>query len=90
MDMTTEEIKALQRELGVTPDGIIGPITRAAAEAKLAADAELFGESDPSVINPQLASIANTEGIVRGSDTANLTTASDDEVVVNEEEETKK
>ena len=50
--MTTEEIKALQRELGVTPDGIIGPITRAAAEAKLAADAELFGESDLSVINP--------------------------------------
>jgi peptidoglycan hydrolase-like protein with peptidoglycan-binding domain len=74
MDMTTEEIKALQRELGVTPDGIIGPITRAAAEAKLAADAELFGESDPSVVNPQLASIANTEGIVRGNDTVDVTT----------------
>ena len=72
--MTTEEIKALQRELGVTPDGIIGPITRAAAEAKLAADAELFGESDPSVVNPQLASIANTEGIVRGNDTVDVTT----------------
>ena len=72
--MTTEEIKALQRELGVTPDGIIGPITRAAAEAKLAADAELFGESDPSVTNPQLASIANTEGIVRGNDTTTVTT----------------
>jgi peptidoglycan hydrolase-like protein with peptidoglycan-binding domain len=74
MDMTTEEIKALQRELGVTPDGIIGPVTRAAAEAKLAADAELFGESDPSVVNPQLASIANTEGIVRGNDTVDVTT----------------
>jgi len=87
MDMTTEEIKALQRELGVTPDGIIGPITRAAAEAKLAGDALVFGESDPLTINPQLASIVNTEGLVRGNDTANLTTASDDEVVVNEEEE---
>lgn len=90
MDMTTEEIKALQRELGVNPDGIIGPETRAAAEAKLAGDALVFGESDPSTINPQLASIVNTEGLVRGNDTANLTTASDDEVVVNgEEEETK-
>ena len=87
MDMTTEEIKALQRELGVTPDGIIGPITRAAAEAKLAADAELFGESDPSVTNPKLASIANTEGIVRGNDTTTVTTEpeeSDDEEEVTE------
>ena len=33
--MTTEEIKELQRELGVTPDGIIGPITRAAAKEKI-------------------------------------------------------
>lgn len=85
--MTTEEIKALQRELGVTPDGIIGPITRAAAEAKLAADAELFGESDPSVTNPKLASIANTEGIVRGNDTTTVTTEpeeSDDEEEVTE------
>ena len=90
--MTTEEIKALQRELGVTPDGIIGPETRAAAEAKLAADAELFGESDPLVTNPQLASIANTEGIVRGSDTANVTTESeesDDEEEVTENIEEK-
>ena len=92
MDMTTEEIKALQRELGVTPDGIIGPETRAAAEAKLAADAELFGESDPLVTNPQLASIAYTEGIVKGSDTANVTTESeesDDEEEVTENIEEK-
>ena len=74
MDMTTEEIKALQRELGVTPDGIIGPETRAAAEAKLTADAKLFGELDPSVTNPQLASIANTTGLVRGNDTVDVTT----------------
>ena len=71
--MTTEEIKALQRELGVTPDGIIGPETRAAAEAKLTADAKLFGELDPSVTNPQLASIANTTGLVRGNDTVDVT-----------------
>ena len=92
MDMTTEEIKALQRELGVTPDGIIGPITRAAAEAKLAADAELFGESDPSVTNPKLASIANTEGIVRGNDTVDVTTEpvdDDDEEEVTENIEDK-
>ena len=74
MDMTTDEIKALQRELGVTPDGIIGPETRAAAEAKLTADAKLFGELDPSVTNPQLASIANTTGLVRGNDTVDVTT----------------
>ena len=34
--MTVEEIKALQEELGVTVDGIIGPETKAAAEAKIA------------------------------------------------------
>ena len=35
--MTKAEIIALQKELGVTADGIIGPITRAAAEAAKAA-----------------------------------------------------
>ncbi len=74
--MTTEEIKALQRELGVTPDGIIGPITRAAAEAKIrgsrsideaAAQAEKFG------------AIANTTGLVRGIDAATVSTESEDE-----------
>ena len=63
--MTTEEIKELQRELGVTPDGIIGPITRAAAKEKIecsrsideaAAQAEKFGD------------VANTTGLVRGED----------------------
>ena len=33
--MTKQEIIALQNELGVTPDGIIGPQTRAAAAAKI-------------------------------------------------------
>lgn len=80
--MTTEEIKALQRELGVTPDGIIGPNTRAAAEAKIQgsrsiaeaqAQAEKFGD------------ITNTEGLVRGSDTS----VSEPEVVVPKEGDTK-
>ena len=87
MDMTTEEIKALQRELGVTPDGIIGPITRAAAEAKINSEAELFGEADASVINPTLSQVANTEGLVRGSDTVDVTTEL--EVVVPKEGDTK-
>jgi|TARA_B100000902_G_scaffold348583_1_gene356593 peptidoglycan hydrolase-like protein with peptidoglycan-binding domain len=82
MEMTTEEIKALQRELGVTPDGIIGPNTRAAAEAKIQgsrsiaeaqAQAEKFGD------------ITNTEGLVRGSDTS----VSEPEVVVPKEGDTK-
>ena len=34
--MTVEEIKALQEELGVTVDGVIGPETKAAAEARIA------------------------------------------------------
>lgn len=34
--MTTEEIKALQAELGVTPDGVWGPNTQAAYEASQA------------------------------------------------------
>ena len=65
--MTTEEIKALQKELGVTADGIIGPITRAAAQDKIegsrsideaAAQAEKFG------------AITNTTGLVKGTDSA--------------------
>ena len=47
----------------------------------------MFGESDPSVTNPKLASIANTEGIVRGNDTTTVTTEpeeSDDEEEVTE------
>lgn len=83
MEMTTEEIKALQRELGVTPDGIIGPNTRAAAEAKINSQAKLFGEADASVINPTLSQVANTTGLVRGTETA----VSEPEVVVNNEEE---
>ena len=66
MDMTTEEIKALQRELGVTPDGIIGPITRAAAEAKIAGSRSI---AEATALSEQFGAVANTEGLVRGSDT---------------------
>jgi hypothetical protein len=71
MDMTTEEIKALQRELGVTPDGIIGPITRAAAEAKIAGSRSI---AEATALSEQFGSVANTEGLVRGSDTVDVKT----------------
>jgi len=85
MDMTTEEIKALQRELGVTPDGIIGPITRAAAEAKIAGSRSI---AEATALSEQFGSVANTEGLVRGSDTVDVTTEpeeSDDEEEVTED-----
>ena len=82
--MTTEEIKALQRELGVTPDGIIGPITRAAAEAKISGSRSI---AEATALSEQFGSVANTEGLVRGSDTVDVTTEpeeSDDEEEVTE------
>ena len=84
MDMTTEEIKALQRELGVTPDGIIGPITRAAAEAKIAGSRSI---AEATALSEQFGALANTEGLVRGSDTVDVTTVPDEEEVVVEETE---
>ena len=72
--MTTEEIKALQRELGVTPDGIIGPITRAAAEAKIAGSRSI---AEATALSEQFGAVANTEGLVRGSDTVDVTTVPD-------------
>jgi len=82
MDMTTEEIKALQRELGVTPDGIIGPITRAAAEAKIAGSRSI---AEAQALGDKFGAIANTEGLVRGSDTVDVTT--EPEVEDDDEEE---
>ena len=86
--MTTEEIKALQRELGVTPDGIIGPITRAAAEAKIAGSRSI---AEATALSEQFGAVANTEGLVRGSDTVDVTTEpeenDEEEVTENIEEE---
>lgn len=63
--MTTEEIKSLQRELGVTPDGIIGPKTRAAAQAKIEA-AKSIAEAES--LSVKYGSITNTTGLVYGVD----------------------
>lgn len=83
--MTTEEIKALQRELGVTPDGIIGPITRAAAEAKIQGSRSI---AEAQAQAEKFGAVANTEGLVRGSDTVDVTTVpeEEEEVVVEETE----
>jgi hypothetical protein len=92
-NMTVEEIKALQRELDVTPDGIIGPETRAAAEAKLKEQAllgERFGESDTTILqDPNLIAITETTGLIRGSDVTTEETV-EEEIVEEEivEEET--
>jgi hypothetical protein len=64
-NMTTEEIKALQRELGVTPDGIIGPKTRAAAEAKINKSRSI---AEAAAQSKKFGAIANTQGLVYGSD----------------------
>jgi len=62
MEMTTEEIKALQTELGVTADGIIGPNTRAAAQDRV--NNLRMGQD----IDPNIFSVTGTTGLVRGSD----------------------
>ena len=63
--MTTEEIKELQRELGVTPDGIIGPITRAAAKEKIESSRSI---DEAAAQSEKFGDIANTTGLVRGED----------------------
>ena len=80
MEMTTEEIKALQRELGVTPDGIIGPNTRAAAEAKIQGSRSI---AEAQAQAEKFGAISNTEGLVRGSDTS---VSEPEEIIILEEE----
>tara|TARA_Y100000114_G_scaffold11453_1_gene9135 strand:- start:120 stop:1406 length:1287 start_codon:yes stop_codon:yes gene_type:complete len=63
--LTTEEIRELQRELGVVADGIIGPKTRAAAnkllmESSSIAAAQFNAEKYSDVIN--------SDGLVFGTD----------------------
>lgn len=65
--MTKAEIIALQKELGVTPDGIIGPQTRAAAEAKIQGSVSI---AEAQAQSAKFGDIANTTGIVYGSDAA--------------------
>jgi len=80
-NMTTEEIKALQTELGVTADGIIGPKTRAAAEAKISGSRSI---AEAEALSDKFGGIANTEGLVTGSD---VTAEEVDEKVDEDEEE---
>jgi hypothetical protein len=80
-NMTTEEIKALQTELGVTADGIIGPNTRAAAEAKISGSRSI---AEAEALSDKFGGIANTEGLVTGSD---VTAEEVDEKVDEDEEE---
>ena len=64
--MTVEEIKALQEELGVTVDGIIGPETKAAAEAAVnsqlsTGQAKALAEKYSGILNFVIPT-ANTNG----------------------------
>ena len=79
--MTTEEIKALQKELGVTADGIIGPITRAAAQDKIQ-DSRSIAEAQAQ--SEKFGKITNTTGLVKGTDS---TPPAESPPTVDEEEE---
>lgn len=68
--MTKAEIIALQKELGVTPDGIIGPETRAAANAKIQGS---FSIAEAQAQSEKFGGIAGTTGLVYGSDVAPIT-----------------
>lgn len=64
-NMTKQEIIALQNELGVTPDGIIGPNTRAAAAAKIQGSVSI---AEAQAQSEKFGGIAGTTGLVYGSD----------------------
>ena len=70
--MTVEEIKALQAELGVTVDGVIGPETKAAAEEKInqslsISEAELLSDKYAGILNFVIPT-ANTNNNVNGNE----------------------
>ena len=65
MDLTTEEIRQLQRELGVVADGIIGPKTRAAAEKKLLESSSIAAAQFNA---EKYSDVLNSTGIVGGVD----------------------
>ena len=64
-NMTKQEIIALQNELGVTPDGIIGPQTRAAAAAKIQGSVSI---AEAQAQSEKFGDIAGTTGLIYGSD----------------------
>lgn len=63
--MTKQEIIALQNELGVTPDGIIGPNTRAAAASKIQGSVSI---AEAQAQSEKFGGVAGTTGLVYGSD----------------------
>ena len=64
-NMTKQEIIALQNELGVTADGIIGPNTRAAAAAKIQGSVSI---AEAQAQSEKFGGVAGTTGLVYGSD----------------------
>ena len=81
MDLTTEEIRQLQRELGVVADGIIGPKTRAAAQKKILESSSVDGAKR---IADRFTDVLNSSGLVVGTDRVDEPIV---EEVVDEEEE---
>ena len=81
MDLTTEEIRQLQRELGVVADGIIGPKTRAAAQKKILESSSVDGAK---IIADRFTDVLNSSGLVVGTDRVDEPIV---EEVVDEEEE---
>lgn len=64
-NMTKQEIIALQNELGVTADGIIGPNTRAAAAAKIQGSVSI---AEAQAQSAKFGSITQTTGLQYASD----------------------
>ena len=79
--LTTEEIRELQRELGVVADGIIGPKTRAAANKLLMESSSIAAAQFNS---EKYSDILNSTGLVVGTDRVDEPIV---EEVVDEEEE---
>tara|TARA_R100000995_G_scaffold80700_1_gene52754 strand:- start:730 stop:2019 length:1290 start_codon:yes stop_codon:yes gene_type:complete len=63
--LTTEEIRELQRELGVVADGLIGPKTRAAAEKLLMESSSIAAAQFNA---EKYSDVLNSSGIVGGVD----------------------
>ena len=79
--LTTEEIRELQRELGVVADGIIGPKTRAAANKLLMESSSIAAAQFNA---EKYSNILNSSGLVVGADRVDEPV---EEEVVDEEEE---
>lgn len=80
--LTTEEIRELQRELGVVADGIIGPKTRAAANKLLMESSSIAAAQFNA---EKYSDVLNSSGLVVGTD--RVDEPIEEDVVVEEEEE---